>query len=105
MPAAAAPELPLPHRDPLGRTKYRERDWPTLTLGTLALPEGPVRLTIESLVMPGGQVMELKHVELERRTGGPRASRPPGRPRCPRAAAPGLGRPGRPCGNARRRAA
>jgi arylsulfatase A-like enzyme len=71
VPAAAAPELPLPHRDPLGRTKYRERDWPTVTLGTLALPEGPVRLTIESLAMPGGQVMELKHVELERRTGGP----------------------------------
>jgi len=29
-----------------------------------------VRLTIESLTMPGGQVMDLKHVELERRTPG-----------------------------------
>jgi len=70
VPAAEAPELPLPHRDPLGTTKYRERAWPTLTLGTLHLPPGPVRLTIESLTMPGGQVMDLKHVELERRTGG-----------------------------------
>jgi arylsulfatase A-like enzyme len=70
VPVAEAPELPLPHRDPLGKTKYRERDWPTLTLGTLHLPPGPVRLTIESLTMPGGQVMDLKHVELERRTGG-----------------------------------
>jgi hypothetical protein len=70
VPGAEAPELTLPHRDPLGRTKYQERAWPTLSLGTLHLPQGPVRLTIESLTMPGGQVMDLKHVELERRTPG-----------------------------------
>ena len=67
VPAAEAQELPLPHRDAAGREKYRERDWATVSLGTLPLPQGPARLVIESLAMPGGQVMDLKHVVLARR--------------------------------------
>jgi len=67
VPAAEATEILLPHRDEPGHAKYRNRDWATLPLGTLALPQGPVRLVLEPLAMPGGQVMDLKHVVLRRR--------------------------------------
>jgi arylsulfatase A-like enzyme/lysophospholipase L1-like esterase len=67
VPAAEAPEIPLPHRDELGLRKYRNRDWAELALGTLTLPQGAVRLALEPLAMPGGQVMDLKHVVLRRR--------------------------------------
>ncbi len=66
LPAASAPEIPLPHRDADGQSRYRNRAWSTLKLGTLKLPPGPARLTLEPLAMPGGQVMDLKHVKLTR---------------------------------------
>ncbi len=64
VPAAEAPEIPLPHRDDAGRARYRNRAWVTLKVGTLTLPQGNARLTLQPLSMPGGQVMELKHVAL-----------------------------------------
>ncbi|MHB8901704.1 MAG: sulfatase-like hydrolase/transferase [Thermoguttaceae bacterium] len=65
IPAAAAPEIPLPHRDAEGKVRYRNRQWQTLKLGTLQLAAGPARLTLEPLSMPASQVMELKHVKLQ----------------------------------------
>ncbi len=63
---AAAPiqDIPLPHRDEAGKARYRNREWAHLKLGTLKLPQGPTRLTLEALSMPGRQVMDLKHVKL-----------------------------------------
>jgi hypothetical protein len=66
LPAAEAPEIPLPHRDAEGTARYRDRAWSTLRLGTLRLPQGRAKLILEPLTMPGGQVMELKHVKLTR---------------------------------------
>lgn len=67
VPAAVAQEIPLPHRDAVGKERYRNRDWGTLKLGALRLPQGPARLTLEALSKPGATVMELKHVKLRRR--------------------------------------
>jgi arylsulfatase A len=67
IPAAEATEIPLPHRDAEGTSKYRNRAWSTLELGTLKLPQGRAKLILEPLTMPGGQVMDLKHVKLTRR--------------------------------------
>lgn len=63
---AAAPihDIPLPHRDEAGKERYRNRQWATLKFGTLKLPKGPARLTLEALSMPGTQVMDLKHVQM-----------------------------------------
>jgi arylsulfatase A len=68
VPAATAPEIPLPHRDEAGKSRYRNREWTTLKVGTLTLPKGPAQLTLEALTMPGTQVMELKHLKLNLRS-------------------------------------
>jgi arylsulfatase A len=68
VPAAPAPEIPLPHRDEEGKTRYRNREWTLLTVGTLKLPKGPAQFIIEPLSMPGTQVMELKQVKLTLRS-------------------------------------
>lgn len=60
--AAPAVEIDLPHRDE--KSRYRNRLWTTVNLGTLKLSEGPARLIMEPLTMPGTQVMEFKHVKL-----------------------------------------
>jgi len=62
VPAAAAAEVPLPHRDP--KPRYRNREWATMNVGTLRLPAGPQKLTLEPLTMPGTQVMDFKHIKL-----------------------------------------
>jgi arylsulfatase A len=67
VPAAPAVEIPLPHRDALGLTKYRNRQWASLSFGSVKLPRGPTKLVLEPISMPGTQVMELKHVTLFRR--------------------------------------
>jgi hypothetical protein len=67
VPAAPAPEIPLPHRDEDGTSKYRNRAWTSLDVGTLTLPLGRTTLILEPLSMPGGQVMDLKHGKLTRR--------------------------------------
>ncbi|OGV63097.1 MAG: hypothetical protein A2283_14990 [Lentisphaerae bacterium RIFOXYA12_FULL_48_11] len=76
VPAAEAKEIPLPHRDEAGKSKYRNRDWATLKLGTLKLPKGPAKLTLEALTIPGTQVMDLKHVEMNLRPSHTNASIP-----------------------------
>jgi hypothetical protein len=67
VPAAPATEIPLPHRDEAGKARYRNREWTLLKVGTLKLPKGPAKLTLEPLTMPGTQVMELKHLKLNLR--------------------------------------
>ncbi|MCW0218741.1 MAG: arylsulfatase [Prosthecobacter sp.] len=64
--AAPIQDIQLPHRDEKGKARYRNREWATLKLGTLKLTQGPVKLTLEALSMPGAQVMDLKHVRLLR---------------------------------------
>jgi len=64
LPAAEAPEIPLPHRDDEGKSRYRDRQWPGLKLGTLHLAPGPASFTLECLTMPG---IDLKHLRLTRR--------------------------------------
>lgn len=66
VPAAPGSEIKLPHRDEAGNTKYRNREWQTLKLGTVKLRKGPAKLTLESLSLPGSQVIDLKHVKLLR---------------------------------------
>jgi arylsulfatase A-like enzyme len=67
IPAASAPEIPLPHRDAEGKTRYRDRSWQTLKAGTLKLPKGPARLTMKPLRLSGAQGLDFKHVKLTRR--------------------------------------
>jgi arylsulfatase A len=67
VPAADAPEIPLPHRDEMGRTRYRNREWATLKCGTLKLPKGRAKLVLEPVSMLGTHVMDLKQVKLTRR--------------------------------------
>lgn len=64
LPAAEAQEIPLPHRDEAGQTRFRNRDWARLPVGTLTLPKGRATLTLEALTQPGPQVMDLKHLQL-----------------------------------------
>jgi len=66
VPAAPAKEIPIPHRDALGKERCRNRDWGTLRLGVVRLPQGPTKLTIEVLSQPATTVMDLKHVKLKR---------------------------------------
>lgn len=65
---AAAPikDIALPHRDEAGKTRYRNRVWSTLKLGTLDLDKGPKTLTIGAVTKPGAQVMDFKHLRLKR---------------------------------------
>lgn len=67
VPAAEAKFIALPHRDELGKERYRNREWAILKVGTFKLPKGPARLMLEPLAMPGAQVMEVKHIELKLR--------------------------------------
>ena len=66
LPAASAKDIPLPHRDEDGKSKYRNRDWHTGTLGTIHLPKGHTTLTLEAADMTGSEVMDLKHLQLRR---------------------------------------
>lgn len=65
--AATAPEILLPHRDEKGKGRYRNRQWHTLSLGTVTLPKGRTRLTIEPREIPGEQLFDFKHVKLRLR--------------------------------------
>lgn len=66
VPAAPPREIPLPHRDAAGHEKYRNRAWADWRAGVLRLPQGRSTVTIEALAMPGGQVMDFKHLRLTR---------------------------------------
>ncbi|HBJ85153.1 MAG TPA: hypothetical protein DDZ88_15030, partial [Verrucomicrobiales bacterium] len=67
IPAAEAPEIPLPHRDETGKTRFRNREWARLKLGTLNLKPGPAKLTLEALSLPGAMGMDFKELTLTRR--------------------------------------
>jgi arylsulfatase A len=58
--------IKLPHRDESGHGKYRNQKLATLDVGRLQLPAGRTQLTIEVLSKSGAEVMEFKHVTLER---------------------------------------
>jgi arylsulfatase A len=62
VPVAPAIEIPLPHRDQ--KSRYRNRKWATLDVGTFRLPAGPNTITLQPLTMPGAQVMEFKQIKL-----------------------------------------
>jgi arylsulfatase A len=62
IPAAPAIEIPLPHRDQ--KSRYRNREWTTLNIGTLELAKGPHKLTLEPVTLPGTQVMDFKQIKL-----------------------------------------
>jgi arylsulfatase A-like enzyme len=66
VPAAPAPEIPLPHRDEAGKARYRNREWHSVKAGTLRLEKGVTQLVLKPLSVPGVQVMDLKHVKLTR---------------------------------------
>ena len=74
IPAASVAEVPLPHRDEKGGSRYRNREWATLYLGTIKLPQGRAKLTLAPLLMPGTQVMDMKHVKLFLRSATPQAA-------------------------------
>lgn len=65
VPTAPAEAIPLPHRDGGSKT-YVNRKWGELKLGVLPLAKGPTTLTLEALSKPGGEILELKHVQLKR---------------------------------------
>ncbi len=65
--AAPVRDIPLPHRDEASRQRFRNRTWAILKPGVIKLPQGPSRLTLEVLSMPGSQVMDLKQVSLKLR--------------------------------------
>ena len=69
LPAAPAKPIPLPHRDAQGHDRYRNRDWASLKLGSLALPAGRIQLTLQAISMPGAQIMDFKHLRLRRTDG------------------------------------
>lgn len=50
------------------RMTFIDGEWSILKAGTLWLPKGPARLTMEPLTMPGSQVMDFKHVKLNIRS-------------------------------------
>lgn len=62
IPPAPAVPVSLPHRDT--RDIYKEREWAVLRIGTIDLPAGESRLTLESVTQPGSQVMDFKHLSL-----------------------------------------
>jgi hypothetical protein len=64
VPAAPPRELPLPHRDAAGHTKYRNREWATLRLGTLTLAAGRTTLGHRGPLAPGRRSHDFKHLRL-----------------------------------------
>ena len=67
VPGTPLRQLPSPDRVP--RQEVYEMEWGRLALGALSLPRGRTRLTLDALENPGGQVMDLMAVWLERRPG------------------------------------
>jgi arylsulfatase A-like enzyme len=52
--------------DRVPRTEVYEMQWATLPVGTLTLPQGRVKLTLQALKKPGEVVMDLKSLSLKR---------------------------------------
>ncbi|MCA9054802.1 MAG: hypothetical protein KDA75_13265, partial [Planctomycetaceae bacterium] len=66
LPAGELRPIELPHRDEKGRGRYKNREWTAVEAGVLTLPRGPVTLSIAPLARPGEQVMDFKHIRLNR---------------------------------------
>ncbi len=66
VPAAPPCDIPLPHRDTAGHSKYRNRRWAMLKAGTLILPRGRSTLVIKALSIKGCAVMDFKEIRLAR---------------------------------------
>jgi len=65
--AAAEPvAIDLPNRDEASNERYRNRKWGTLRMGTLTLPEGISQVRIEAQTVAGSNVMDFKHLSLEK---------------------------------------
>ncbi len=64
LPRAEAREIPLPHRDQEGRTRYRNRDWAIHHAGTVKLQKGMTTLILQAMNLPGP---DLKHITLTKR--------------------------------------
>jgi hypothetical protein len=60
-----APIVPVPLQD--RATGYKVRDWTIFRAGDLNLPKGRHQLIIEAVSKPGKQVMDFKHLSLERK--------------------------------------
>lgn len=60
----AAPAIPA--ADLVGRKEAPERQWATMSLGTMPLPKGLTRLEVKALSKPGKKVIELKAVQVKR---------------------------------------
>lgn len=76
VPAASPRDIRLPHRDEGGHAKYRNRDWSVLKLGEIDLPAGPHRLAIDCPRIAGREVLEFKHLLLDRVPEPPREKAP-----------------------------
>ncbi len=74
VPSCPPVEVELPHRDEQGKTKYRNREWATLRAGSVKLPQGRTRLTLQPLSMAGSQIMDFKQVKLKLQAADPQAS-------------------------------
>ena len=57
--------IPLPHRGKAATT-FTNMEWATLRVGTLRLPAGPTRLTLDAPTIAGKQVMDFKSVSLRK---------------------------------------
>jgi arylsulfatase A len=66
IPPADATNLRLPHRDEAGHTRYVNRNWGELPVGSFELPAGPAKLTIQAKSKSGAAVMDFKGVVLHR---------------------------------------
>jgi arylsulfatase A len=64
----APPFVPetIPSPDRVDRGEVYERTWGRLPLGILELPQGPTKLAVKALSIPGEQVMDLKTVFIQR---------------------------------------
>lgn len=60
-----APIVPIPLQD--RAPGYKSRVWATLEVGELELPVGEQKIVIEALSIPGSQVMDFKHLSLEKK--------------------------------------
>ncbi|MFV0443224.1 MAG: arylsulfatase [Planctomycetaceae bacterium] len=66
VPSAPLQPIALPHRDTDGQQRYQNRHWTAVPAGNFTLSTGRSQLSIEAIAKPGEQVMDLKHVRLER---------------------------------------
>jgi arylsulfatase A len=62
----ATPVVQVPSPDRVPREEVYEMEWTTLPVGTVTLPEGPVKLQISPRRVANGSAWELKLVRLER---------------------------------------